>query len=177
MKNKRRNSFSVEDRERAVLLILESGHSIGMVSRSLLTSHSLVSRWVSAYKQYGLSGLCLRNKVHYDGDFKLSILKDMTENHLSLHQASTKYQITQSVLSKWRCRYQEFGVSALYEEKPRGRPPKMKSPKKTSDPQKAASDAYQELLDENLRLRIENAYLKKLQTLTQKNSGRKPSKS
>lgn len=177
MKKKKRNKFSIADRERAVQLVLKEGYSYCSVARILSTSDTLISRWVSAYKQHGLSGLCLRNHIHYDGDFKLSILKDMTENHLSLHQASTKYQITQSVLSKWRCRYLEFGISALYEEKPRGRPPKMKSPKKTPAKEKAPSEAYQELLDENLRLRIENAYLKKLQTLTQKNSGRKSSKS
>ncbi|MDR2947905.1 MAG: hypothetical protein LBV71_01725 [Prevotella sp.] len=101
----------------------------------------------------------------------------MLANHLSLHQISTKYRITDTLILKWKKEYERFGVSALYEEKPRGRPVKMKKQKKPTQKQKISSDPYQELLDENLRLRIENEYLKKLQALTQKDKGRKPSRS
>lgn len=177
MYKKKRNKFSIADRERAVLLVLKEGHSYCSVARILSTSDRLVSRWVNSYKLYGISGLSLKNHMRYSGDFKLSLIKDMLANHLSLHQASAKYHISDGLISGWRRQYEQFGAAVLYEEKPRGRPPKMKDKKPTSKKQKTPSDPYQELLDENLRLRIENEYLKKLQALTQKKKGHKPSRS
>lgn len=98
--------------------------------------------------------------MRYSGDFKLSLVKYLLINYLSLSQASTKYHITDTLILKWKKEYEKYGVSALYEVKPRGRPAKMKEKKPTSKNQKTPSDPYQELLDENLRLRIENEYLK-----------------
>lgn len=177
MYKKKRNKFSIADRQRAVLLVLKEGHSYCSVARMLSTSDTLISRWVSSYKQHGISGLSLKNHMRYSGDFKICLVKDMLVNHLSLSQASVKYRITDTLILKWKQDYEAFGVSALYEEKPRGRPPKMKEKKPTSQKQKPPSDPYQELQDENLRLRIENEYLKKLQALTQKDKERKLSKS
>lgn len=177
MYKKKRNKFSIADRERAVLLVLREGHSYCSVARMLSTSDRLVSRWVSSYKLHGISGLSLKNHIRYSGDFKLSLLKDMLENHLSLQQASAKYHISDGLISGWRRKYEQYGESSLYAIKQRGRPPKMKKQKNTALKQERPSDPYQELLDENLRLRIENEYLKKLQALTQKKKGQKPSRS
>lgn len=177
MYKKKRNKFSIADRERAVLLVLKEGHSYKSVSRILSTSDTLISRWVSSYKLYGVGGLSLKNDMRYNGDFKLSIVQDMLANHLSLSQVSAKYHITDTLILKWKKDYEKLGVSDLYEIKPRGRPPKMKDKNPTSLKQKTPSDPYQELLDENLRLRIENEYLKKLHALTLKKKDHKPSKS
>lgn len=177
MCKKKRNKFSITDREQAVLLVLNEGHSYSSVARKLYTSDRLVSRWVSNYKRHGISGLSLKNHMRYSGDFKLSLIEDMLANHLSLQEASTKYHINDSLISRWRRTYEQFGALSLFEKKPLGRPPKMKEKRPTSQKEKTSSDSYQELLDENLRLRIENDYLKKLQALTQKKKGHKPSKS
>ena len=130
MYKKKRNKFSIADRERAVLLVLQEGYSYCCVARMLSTSDRLVSRWVSSYKLYGISGLSLKNHMRYSGDFKLSLLKDMLDNHLSLQQASAKYRINDSLISGWRRKYEQYGESSLYEIRQRGRPPKMKKQKK-----------------------------------------------
>ena len=71
------------------------------------------------------------------------------------------------------------GYSSLYEYKKRGRPPKdpsMARPKK-----KEPQTELEKLQAENLRLRAENALLKKVQTLVEeqkaqaRRSGQKPS--
>lgn len=177
MEKKKRNKFSIEDRERAVLLVLEEGHSCCSVARMFSTADRLIGRWVSCYKQYGVAGLSLKNHMRYSGDFKLSLLQEMSLNHLSLQQASIKYHVNDSVILGWKRKYEQFGTPSLYEKKPRGRPPKMKEQKNKSREKNVPSDPYQELVEENLRLRIENEYLKKLQALTQKKKGRKPSRS
>jgi len=69
MNKKKRNKFSVKDRERAVLKILEGGRFCLSVARDLQTSHSLVRRWGSAYKLHGKEGLSFKNKLRYTGDF------------------------------------------------------------------------------------------------------------
>ncbi|MDR2970623.1 MAG: helix-turn-helix domain-containing protein [Bacteroidales bacterium] len=177
----RRNKFSIDDREQAVLQVLEGGSSYGSVSRRLDTSERLISRWVSCYKEYGRYGLSLKNGIRYCGDYKLAILEDMQKNHLSLHQISVKYHISQSLVSRWRRLYNEIGISALYAKKPRGRPPKMKQDNNISKGN-TPLDSYQALLAENQRLRLENDYLKKLQVLIREKcfrneNGHKPSKS
>lgn len=175
MKKKQRNKFSIDDKERAVRLVLEDGLGYKEIAKLLSTSHRLISLWVACYKLHGRSGLSQRNKIRYTGNFKYELISQMKDNHLSLYQVSAKYNISPSVLSQWRRQYESLGKSILYEAKPLGRPPKMKH-QKDKLPKKSPSDPYQELLDENLRLRIENEYLKKLQALTQKDRERKPFK-
>jgi transposase len=120
----RRNRFSIDDREQAVLQVLEGGRFHGSVSRILDTSERLISRWVACYKEYGRFGLSLKNGIRYCGDYKLTVLEDMQKNHLSLHQISVKYHISQSLVSQWRRLYNEIGVSALYAKKQEGGHPK-----------------------------------------------------
>jgi len=166
MLKKKRNKFSIDDRERAVLKVIEGGATYRSVARDLQTSHRLVSRWVNSYKLYGTEGLCLRNKIKYTGEFKLQLIMEMNNCHLSLHQMSAKHHISHSLISKWRKAYEQNGTSALFKENPRGRPPKMKDQaKKNKDI--TSTSKYDKLLEENLRLRAENDYLKKLKALIQ----------
>jgi len=171
MENKQRNKFSISDKERAVKFVLEGGLSYQGVAKLLSTSHRLISLWVASYRLHELLGLSKHNKIHYTGDFKYGLISQMKDNHLSLYQVSAQYNISPSILSQWRRQYEEFGKSVLYQEKPQGRPLKMKHQKNKVPTEKVPSGPYQELLEENLRLRIENEYLKKLQALTQKNKG------
>lgn len=171
MQKKKRNKFSVTDREEAVQKILKGLDSCRGVARSLNTSPSLVNRWVSAYKLHGKKGLSLRNTIRYTGDFKHQLIREMLDQKLSLHQISAKYLITHSLISKWRREYEQYGASILFKTQPRGRPPKMK--KKSENKQVGPISEYEKLLKENERLRAENDYLKKLRALIQKNEAQK----
>ncbi|RXQ87486.1 helix-turn-helix domain-containing protein [Ancylomarina salipaludis] len=95
----------------------------------------------------------------------------MLKTGLSLDQVSAKHLITQSLISKWRRDFEQFGASALFTENPRGRPPKMK--KKSENKQIDSISDYDKLLKENQRLRAENDYLKKLRALIQKKETQK----
>ncbi|WP_373280238.1 IS3 family transposase [Marinifilum fragile] len=163
MTKKKRNKFSIEDREQAVLKIQNEGRSCLSVARELQTCPKVVGRWVNAYKLHGKNGLSLRNKIRYTGDFKLQLIEEMLKTGLSLDQISAKYLITQSLISKWRRDFERYGASALFKETRRGRPPKMK--KKSENKQIDSISEYEKLLQENKRLRAENDYLKKLQGL------------
>ena len=171
MGTKKRNKFSIEDREHAVLKVLKEGRSCLSVARDLQTCHKVVGRWVNAYKLHGKNGLSLKNKIRYTGDFKLQIIEEMLKTSLSLDQVSAKYLITQSLISKWRRDFQRYGASGLFKETPRGRPPQMN--KKSENKQIGSISEYDKLLTENERLRAENDYLKKLRALIQKKEAQK----
>jgi transposase len=164
MCKKKRNKFSIEDQERAVLKVINKGRSCNSVAIELHTSKTLIRRWVDSYKLHGINGLSLKNTLRYTGEFKCKLILEMLEQKLSLHQMSVKYNITHSVISNWRRDYEQHGASSLFKEKPRGRPPIMKDePKKKNNI--TSTGRYDQLLDENLRLRAENDFLKKLHAL------------
>ena len=110
-----------------------------------------------------------RNK-NYSPEFKISVILDMRNNHLSYSETVRKYWGTQTkaetanyrfTLRKWERIYLEEGEIGFMEEK-RGR-------KSTGRPRKKPLDKSKEedLIAENQRLRMENECLKKLNALVQ----------
>lgn len=166
----------------AVFDVLKKGISLSEVARCLGTDHKNVRRWVAFYEQYGAKGISTRErKASYSGDFKLSVVRYMRENHLSLFETAVRYGIpNESVVLAWDRIYESEGVSALYRDN-RG---KMKKPGKhnQSTGAKSVKSTEDNLLEEIEILRAENAYLKKLRALVEqrisRESGnvRKPSK-
>ena len=108
----------------------------------------------------------------YSAEFKLSVILDMRENHLSYRETIRKYwnATTRSeesnhttTLRGWERKYLEEGFEGLMKDnrgkgvsksgKPKGRRPKL-------DPK-----VEEDLIAENQRLRMEIEYLKKLSAL------------
>lgn len=177
----RKRKFSDKERIEAVKDVLEKGLSLCEVARRLGTDHKNVRRWVAFYEQYGAKGIVRIKKNNYSGDFKLSVIHYMRENHLSLFEAALKFGISSdSVVLAWDRLYESEGVSALYRDN-RG---KMKKPHKRKQSKQGASEKSTEdkLLEEIEYLRAENAYLKKLRALVEQRVSRengnvpKPSK-
>ena len=110
-----------------------------------------------------------KNK-NYSPEFKISVILDMRNNHLSYSETVRKYWGTQTkaetanyrfTLRNWERKYLEEGEIGFMEEK-RGR-------KSTGRPRKKPLDKSKEedLIAENQRLRMENECLKKLNALVQ----------
>lgn len=106
-----------------------------------------------------------KNKV-YSAEFKIGVIMDMREHHMSYHETARKYWDTDShyeesklmsTIHSWERIYLEEGAEGLMKErrgrKSKGRPPKLD--KKTEE----------DLIAENQRLRMEIEYLKKLSAL------------
>lgn len=165
MQKSHRNKFSTSDKLRAVGLVLDSGRSFNSVSQEFNTHHCVISLWVACYQAHGVSGLSLKSGRH-SGDFKWQVLQDMFSNCLSLHQVSVKYRITPSVVQQWKRLYEQSGSDSLYHSKPVGRPSTMKKKVRTKSANNS-DDSFAALQKENLYLRAENDYLKKLSALIQ----------
>ena len=128
-----------------------------------IPAFGVVRKWVKRYETHGASGL-MRSREKYDGQFKQNVIEYMHENKLSLQETAIRYNLSgDHVVSKWERIYYEGGPAALYEER-RGRSRKMgrKATKK-----KLSKKTEEDLIAEVQRLRMENAYLKKLNALVQ----------
>jgi transposase len=136
-----------------------------------------VRKWVAAYGAHGDGGLS-RKYGRYDAAFKLSVLERMREEGLSYRQTAALFNIRNAgCLAGWEKRYHAGGKEALA-ARPRGRPRSMPKPPKPPAPEApVASDdeakSREELVAELNYLRMENAYLKKLEALTQGHAPKK----
>ena len=119
-----------------------------------------------------------RNK-NYSPEFKISVILDMRNNHLSYSETVRKYWGTQTkaetanyrfTLRNWERIYLEEGEIGFMEEK-RGR-------KSTGRPRMKPLDknVEEDLIAENQRLRMENECLKKLNALVQERIEREQKK-
>lgn len=115
----------------------------------------------------------MHNNHTYDGNFKLSVVEYMHKNHLSLSETAIHFNLFGDVIvGKWERIYYEEGPQALFEER-RGRSKNMRSkPRK----KKLSKEVEEDLIAENQRLRMENAYLKNLQALVQERVKRENAK-
>lgn len=139
------------------------------VSREHQVPRSLLQRWVAFFRHHGLAGLAPKS-VTYDGNFKLSVLQHMWENELSFAQVSALFDIRdQCAISKWQRGYDAdglagLGVSATLNIDDMPSQVKVKKPDPSiPDTEKSRED----LLAELNWMRMENAYLKKLDALVQ----------
>lgn len=126
---------------------------------------SSLRQWVAAYKAHGASGLRAKPKKDYSAAFKLSVLARVREDGLSYRQAAALFDIRRSdVIGNWERQYSEGGAEALSLGSGSSHDKKMKKrdPKATPAPSGDAARSREDLLDELNYLRLENAYLKKL---------------
>ena len=119
-----------------------------------------------------------RTNTKYSPEFKISVIMDMREHHLSYRETVRKYWSTgqednyKNRIKQWERIYLEEGEAGFYIER-RGRMTKMDNPKK-GRPRKKPLDKQvendliaelQKLKEENQYVRAENEYIKKLSAL------------
>ena len=108
-----------------------------------------------------------KNKI-YSPEFKLSVIMDMRQNHLSYNETMRRYFPEKkskdfSFLKKWERIFLEEGAEGLMKER-RGRACKESGTRKGRPP-KLDKKVEEDLIAENQRLRMEIDYLKKLSAL------------
>lgn len=103
------------------------------------------------------------SNARYTGDFKCQVVEDIQKDKLSHRQASEKYEVPRSVISRWERIYLEEGTQGLYIER-RGRA-SVASGTQKGRPAKLPKQVEEDLIAENQRLRAEIDYLKNLHAL------------
>ena len=114
-------------------------------------------------------------------EFKLSVILDMREHHLSYNGTVKKYNLgnaqfgaARAMVQRWERIYLEEGAEGLMKER-RGRACKVSGARKGRPP-KLDKKVEEDLIAENQRLRMEIEYLKKLSALVlaeERESGKK----
>ena len=149
-----------------------------LAKRHGLASHAMLERWVMAYRQHGMAGLSKKSSK-YTAEFKLSVLRHMWDNHLSIIQTAAKFDIRHhAMVGIWERAYRDGGLEALI-PRPRGRPKVMPTPETAPAPDNPLDDeklSREQLLAEVKQLRMELAYTKKLQALVQARQKQAPQK-
>lgn len=135
----------------------------------LLPNKTILQQWVATYEAYGEHGLIRsRKKETYTFDFKLHIVELYLTTEISYQDLALQNDLSNpSLLCRWVNEYRIAGPDAL-KPKTKGRPPEMsKSKKKKQTCEKNDNDLnrLKRLEEENLKLRIENAYLKEKRRL------------
>lgn len=166
--------FSFDDKLSAVKTYLEGKESFRDIGKSIGTDHKSIIKWVALYQTQGTDGLKTKY-TNYPVQFKINVLNYINETGSSLLDTAAKFNISApSTILQWQKAVKELGLDALNPKK-KGRPPMKNENKKTSIKQAPAEGSIEALKAENDRLRMENAYLKKLNALVQ-NKEKSPNK-
>lgn len=146
------------------------GGFIYLANKYGIPDKSIVRRWVYVYEEFGDEGLIRprKNKV-YTFEFKMHVVELYLTTEISYRDLSLSVGITNaSLVTRWVNDYRIAGPDAL-KTKRKGRRRKVDKPKRPTDPSEetlnVAAEYTKQLEEENLKLRIENAYLKELRRL------------
>ena len=166
--------YSYEFKQKVVQEYLNGKGSYEYIAKqNNMPDNKQVRIWVNAYKELGKEGLMRsRKNKNYSFQFKLSVVELYISSEVSYQELALSQGINNpSLITRWVNDFRIAGPDALR--------PKKKGRKKTLDirefkkpskpieekPVDTSAEHVKELEDENLRLKIENAYLKELRRL------------
>jgi len=155
--------FTAEKKLEVVHKYINNEGGYRFLSEIYGTTHNTIKKWVLQYQYHGVEGL-IKNYTNYTVQFKLDVLNYMNEQGTSLYETAAIFNIpAPSTILTWKLKLETEGLDALKSKK-KGRPSMKKETNKSPQPVKGSLEALQA---ENERLRMENAYLKKLNALVQ----------
>lgn len=139
-----------------------------------LGSTTQLRKWISAYREFGDEGLMRsrENKI-YSFEYKLHVVELYLSSEVSYQELALSQGINNPVvITKWVNDFRAAGPDALRPKK-KGRKKSLKTDKQKDTAEKdlnvtpvdTSAEHIKQLEDENLKLRIENAYLKELRRL------------
>ena len=166
--------YSYEFKKKVVQEYLDGKGGYGYLSRKYNIAKDVqVMNWVKAYQAFGNEGLMRsRQNNNYSFQFKLSVVELYLSSEVSYQELALSQGINNpSLITRWVNDFRIAGPDALRPKK-KGRKKALGTDKKNNFtkqyeevPIDISVEHIKELEDENLRLRIENAYLKELRRL------------
>lgn len=131
-------------------------------------SFDSLRKWVAAFNALGAAGVLPKKKSNYEAEFKLEVLRHMSDEGLSCRQAAALFDIRRpDQIAQWSRLYAAHGATALQPGWKHEQSTMNKTPRRR-DKGEALDDEHrsrEELLRDLQQLRMENAYLKKVQAL------------
>lgn len=132
-----------------------------------IPSDTCLRRWVAAYRTNGTAGIARsRQQEKYSFQFKLHAVELYLSTETSYQDLAVSLGIkTPSLLAAWVQRYRAIGVDGLKPQRKGRRPQVSKEPSAKKVPADKQEEYLKQLEEENLKLRIEVAYLKESRRL------------
>jgi transposase len=161
--------FTNGEKVSAVERYLNGKESQQTIADSIGVSKPSLQNWIKQYQTHGEKAF-EKSYTSYTEQYKLDVLNYMYNDGTSPNETAAIYNVSPSLIKNWRIQFEAEGIGALISKK-KGRPA-MKKETKTST---ANEGSLKELQTELERLRMENAYLKKLNALVQ-NKEKSPNK-
>jgi transposase len=153
---------STKEKLEAILAYVEGKESYKSIAEGRKMSMAPLKRWVLRYREHGVEGL-VSSYTKYDIQFKMDVLNYMNEFGASINETAARYNLASDyTVLKWKRQFEAGGMDALQPKK-KGCP-LMKKETKKPKPVEGSAEALQAEIE---RLRMENAYLKKLNALVQ----------
>jgi transposase len=140
---------------------------------------SSLRKWVAAYEVHGIDGIRRKSAGGYSAAFKLEVLHRMRAEALSCRQVAALYNIGRfDVIGAWEKAYERDGLAGLGSRRGGRSKQLTKRPDPKSEVTSQSDDKLtrEQLLAEVNSLRMENAYLKKLDALVQSQTKSVPGK-
>jgi transposase len=162
--------YSFEFKHMVVMEYLNGQGGYDSLAQKHVISSSRIKEWVLRYRRFGEEGLqrSRQNKV-YPFELKLRVVELYLTSELSYKDLALQVGILDpGRIVQWVRSYRAAGPDAL-KPKRKGRKRTMDQEKNIQKIKEGDSEEQKELLkqlqDENLKLRIENAFLKELRRL------------
>ena len=157
-RNHENKHMSWEVAKKAIDFFAEHSSAYDSPSISRLTRLELseIKRHIRLYRQTGVWQTERKKNVRSTPALRKAAVDAVLKESLSYAETVAKYDLSFCCLKKWLRKYRHGGYEELLAIKPRGRPPKMPKPKKSSN----GMSELERLREENEYLKAENAYLK-----------------
>jgi transposase len=167
--------FKFEDRINMLLGYKKERTSQSEYVKEIGVTKAQFQYWLRLYELHGEEGLKTSTYTNYTAEFKLDVLNFMAQSGTSLMDTAATFKIpTFTMVYEWKKKFELGGLDAL-EPKKKGRPSVAKDNEVKSKKQVPFEGSEEALQAEINRLRMENAYLKKLNALVQ-NKEKSPNK-
>jgi transposase len=167
------SKFTLEEINEAVERYLNGNESAKDIAKSIGINQTTLNEWIRHYEHNGLS-VYVKPYTSYTLEFKLNVLKYMTENGTSSYETAAIFNIpSPSNIRTWKRKLEVHGIDALQSKK-KGRL-SMKKDSTKQIKQKLAEGSVEALEARIKQLEMENEYLKKLNALVQ-NKEKSPNK-
>jgi transposase len=159
--------YSVQFKITAIKAYIDGDDGFRKIANRYSMDCSLLRRWVAAFQVRGSAGL-RANGHRYSTAFKLSVVECMHKERLSYREVAARFGLGQSSqVGIWERQYYSGGLDALsvLKRKKTVSMPKKSPAQYQSQPVDDDSKSREQLKAELEYLRMENAYLKKLEEI------------
>ncbi|WP_155925604.1 IS3 family transposase [Bacillus sp. UNC438CL73TsuS30] len=156
--------FNLEEKIEAVIRYQQGSEGVKFIAKSIGVHHTVLLNWIKQVEHHGADAF-IKPYTSYTTEFKLDVLNYIKETGTSIRETAAIFNIaTHSTIQKWQKGFELHGIDALKPTQ-KGRPP-MKKETNKPQPLEGSEEALRAEIE---RLRMENAYFKKVECL---NSGK-----